>query len=133
MGRYRMTISRMTVDKLGIKLYDNVSAVVAELVANCYDADAERVRKAAVVGDADDVRDRRDSAVDLAGADLQQAPAELGRERAPKLVLDPRRATDDVEHFQERQRRVALEVMLRSKQPHQIEHVLRSFTRRGTP
>ncbi len=44
MGRYRMTISRMTVDKLGIKLYDNVSAVVAELVANCYDADADCVR-----------------------------------------------------------------------------------------
>ena len=61
------------------------------------DADVERVRKAAVVGDADDVRDRRDSAVDLAGADLQQAPAELGRECAAKLVLDARRAADDVE------------------------------------
>lgn len=44
MARYTMTISRMTVDKLGIKLYDSVSAVVAELVANSYDADATSVR-----------------------------------------------------------------------------------------
>lgn len=41
---YVMTISRTTVDKLGIKLYDKASAVVAETVANCYDADAENVR-----------------------------------------------------------------------------------------
>ncbi|MCY3546726.1 MAG: ATP-binding protein [Gemmatimonadetes bacterium] len=40
---YLMRISRMTVDKLGVRLYDRVSAVVAELVANAYDADAERV------------------------------------------------------------------------------------------
>ena len=41
--RYVMRISRMTVDKLGVRLYDRVSAVVAELVANAYDADAESV------------------------------------------------------------------------------------------
>ena len=40
---YVMRISRMTVDKLGVCLYDRVSAVVAELVANAYDADAETV------------------------------------------------------------------------------------------
>lgn len=40
---YLMRISRMTVDKLGVRLYDRVSAVVAELVANAYDADAESV------------------------------------------------------------------------------------------
>ena len=38
-----MRISRRTVDKLGVKLYDSASAVVAELVANAYDADAENV------------------------------------------------------------------------------------------
>ena len=38
--RYLMTISRNTIDKLGIKLYDKVSAVLAELIANAYDADA---------------------------------------------------------------------------------------------
>ena len=42
--RYTMRISRRTVDKLGVKLYDRASAVVAELVANAYDADAESVR-----------------------------------------------------------------------------------------
>jgi len=40
---YVMRISRMTVDKLGVRLYDTVSAVVAELIANAYDADATRV------------------------------------------------------------------------------------------
>lgn len=40
---YTMRISRLTVDKLGVKLYDKASAVVAELIANSYDADAEKV------------------------------------------------------------------------------------------
>ena len=42
-GKYKMSISRLTVDKLGVRLYDKVSAVIAELVANGYDADAECV------------------------------------------------------------------------------------------
>ncbi len=41
--KYKMTISRLTVDKLGVKLYDRVSAVIAEIVANSYDADATEV------------------------------------------------------------------------------------------
>ena len=41
--KYRMRISRLTVDKLGVKLYDRVSAAIAELVANSYDADATKV------------------------------------------------------------------------------------------
>ena len=40
---YSMKIERKIVDKLGLKLYDKVSAVVAELIANAYDADAELV------------------------------------------------------------------------------------------
>ncbi len=40
---YELKISRLTIDKLGVKLYDRVSAVVAELVANSYDADATEV------------------------------------------------------------------------------------------
>lgn len=40
---YKLKISRLTVDKLGVKLYDKASAVVAELVSNGYDADAENV------------------------------------------------------------------------------------------
>ena len=43
-AKYTMTISRLTVDKLGVRLYDKVSAVLAELVANSYDADATLVR-----------------------------------------------------------------------------------------
>jgi hypothetical protein len=41
--KYVMTVSRTTVDKLGIKLYDKVSLAVGELIANSYDADAETV------------------------------------------------------------------------------------------
>ena len=48
---YRMTISRLTVDKLGVKLYDRVSAVIAETIANCYDADATEVVVTAPMGD----------------------------------------------------------------------------------
>jgi len=40
---YEMKISRLVVDKLGVKLYDKVSAVIAEIVANSYDADAKLV------------------------------------------------------------------------------------------
>jgi hypothetical protein len=49
-GKYVMTISRLTVDKLGVKLYDRVSAVIAELVANAYDADATTVKIEAPMG-----------------------------------------------------------------------------------
>lgn len=41
--KYRMVISRLTIDKLGVKLYDKVSAVIAELISNSYDADAKLV------------------------------------------------------------------------------------------
>ena len=41
--RYTMRIERKIVDKLGLKLYDKIAAVVAEIVANSYDADAELV------------------------------------------------------------------------------------------
>ena len=40
---YRMKIERTIVDKLGLHMYDKVSAVVAEIIANSYDADAEKV------------------------------------------------------------------------------------------
>lgn len=40
---YVLRISRLTIDKLGVKLYDKVSAAVAEVVANAYDADATEV------------------------------------------------------------------------------------------
>jgi len=43
MPRYTMRIERKIVDKLGLKLYDKIAAVVAETIANSYDADAELV------------------------------------------------------------------------------------------
>ncbi len=48
--KYKMTISRLTVDKLGVKLYDRVAAVMAEIVANSYDADATEVVITAPMG-----------------------------------------------------------------------------------
>src|SRR5206468_4213085 len=48
---YKMRISRLTVDKLGVKLYDRVSAVIAEVVANSYDADATKVTVSAPMGE----------------------------------------------------------------------------------
>lgn len=36
MPKYKTTISRLTVDKLGVKLCGRVSAVIAEIVANNY-------------------------------------------------------------------------------------------------
>lgn len=47
---YELKISRLTIDKLGVKLYDRVSAVVAELVANSYDADATEVEVSLPLG-----------------------------------------------------------------------------------
>lgn len=41
--KYTMQISWLTIDKLGIQMYDRVSAVLAELIANAYDADATNV------------------------------------------------------------------------------------------
>ena len=49
-NKYTMRISRLTVDKLGVKLYDKVSAVIAELIANAYDADAGKVFVSAPMG-----------------------------------------------------------------------------------
>ena len=47
---YSIRISRLTVDKLGVKLYDRASAVIAELIANAYDADARQVTVRAPTG-----------------------------------------------------------------------------------
>ena len=49
-NEYTMKISRLTVDKLGVKLYDRVSAVIAELISNSYDADATEVVVRAPMG-----------------------------------------------------------------------------------
>lgn len=79
---YTMTISRLTVDKLGVRLYDKVSAVLAELVANGYDADATEVRVRAPMGkylavnDGDEVRDQ-DYSVEVCDDGLGMTPEEV--------------------------------------------------------
>lgn len=49
-NEYKMTISRLTIDKLGVRLYDKVSAVISELISNSYDADAREVLVYAPMG-----------------------------------------------------------------------------------
>lgn len=49
-SRYTMPISAFVVDKLGVKLYDKASAVIAELISNSYDADARSVVVRAPMG-----------------------------------------------------------------------------------
>ncbi|GAA4039584.1 BbrUII/HgiDII family restriction enzyme [Parerythrobacter jejuensis] len=41
--KYELTISLNSLEHLGINLYSNMAAVLSEIVANAYDADAERV------------------------------------------------------------------------------------------
>jgi uncharacterized protein (UPF0335 family) len=62
---YVLRISRLTIDKLGVKLYDKVSAVVAELIANGYDADAEKVTVRLPLGVALAKKDENKNPVDL--------------------------------------------------------------------
>lgn len=45
-----MRISRLTVDKLGVKLYDSMFSVIAELIANVYDPDVTHVTVRAPMG-----------------------------------------------------------------------------------
>ena len=42
-NEYQLSISMASLDSLGIRLYSNAAAVLAEVVANSYDADATRV------------------------------------------------------------------------------------------
>jgi len=82
--KYVMKISRLTVDKLGVKLYDRVSAVIAELVANSYDADATKVTISAPMGEylaarvQEEVKDRG-FAIEVADNGGGMTPDEVNR------------------------------------------------------
>lgn len=89
--KYTMTISRLTVDKLGVKLYDRVSAVIAETVANSYDADATKVTIRAPMGAPFGVCDRVE--VIAAGGSLKEYHDEAG---AKQTSYDPRRSLDEL-------------------------------------
>lgn len=81
---YSMRISRLTVDKLGVKLYDKVSAVIAELIANAYDADASNVEVHAPMGQF--LATRTGGAVVDKGFDIQVIDDGIGM--TPQQVQD---------------------------------------------
>jgi len=81
---YSMRISRLTVDKLGVKLYDKVSAVIAELIANAYDADATKVTVRAPMGQF--LATRAGGAVSDKGFDVQVEDDGIGM--TPQQVQD---------------------------------------------
>ena len=41
--KYKMSLSLNVLNHLGINLYSNIPAVLSEIVANSWDADAQRV------------------------------------------------------------------------------------------
>ena len=79
-----MRISRLTIDKLGVKLYDKVSAVIAELIANAYDADATEVTVQAPMGQF--LATRAGGAVSDKGFDIQLIDNGIGM--TPQQVQD---------------------------------------------
>ena len=100
---YTMRISRLTVDKLGVKLYDRVSAVIAELIANSYDADASEVTVEAPMGKylatkaGDEIVDRglrivvTDNGIGMTPEQMQRFYLVVGGERRD----DPERGGDE--------------------------------------
>ncbi len=60
-----MTVSRLTGNDLGIKLHEEVSAVLAKLVANSYDADATEVEITLPMGKYLAKQEDDDSSTDL--------------------------------------------------------------------
>lgn len=97
--QYEMQISRMTVDKLGVKLYDRAYAVIAELVSNSYDADATKViikapmgqylavKQDGVVTSKNVTIEVEDNGVGMAPNELQDFYLVVGKERRK----DPKR------------------------------------------
>lgn len=97
---YVLRISRLTVDKLGVKLYDKASAVVAELIANAYDADAENVHVRVPLGtelarkgeeaDLGHVIDVSDDGHGMTPDEAKQYFLEVGRDRRTHSGQGPR-------------------------------------------
>lgn len=61
---YAMTISRNTIDKLGVKLHDRVPDAVAEIAPDSHDADADHVMVRVLAGKALAARKRDGAVVD---------------------------------------------------------------------
>lgn len=98
-NKYKMTISRLTVDKLGVKLYDRVSAVIAEIIANSYDADATEVtvrapmgellatKSKGVITDRGYVIEVEDNGIGMTAEEINEFYLKVGKERR----ADPKR------------------------------------------
>ena len=74
---YEMSISLNTLNHLGINLYSNVPAVLSELVANAYDADASRVD----ITVADDTISIRDDGGGMTRTDINEHYLTIGYSR----------------------------------------------------
>ena len=87
---YSMRISRRTVDKLGVKFYDKVSAVIAKLIANAWYATATSDSPMSTEGWNGTVRRRRSRAVaprSACGQAGQADQTELADPRCSRPVL----------------------------------------------
>jgi hypothetical protein len=94
---YTLRISRKTIDKLGVKLYDRVALVISELVSNSYDADATRVDVSAPMGEflatrRGGVPTDRGYEIRVSDDGLGMTPDQLGRYY---LVVGADRRTDE--------------------------------------
>jgi hypothetical protein len=92
---YTMKIERTIVDKLGLQMYDKASAVVAELIANSYDADAEDVVVKIPLGKAlavqkDGVVEQKDYIIEVQDNGHGMTPEEA-REFYLKVGIDRRK------------------------------------------
>ena len=87
---YTLNISPRTIDKLGVKLYDKASAVVAELLANSHDANATEATVRIPLGTKLDTRNRngeewtiviKDNGHGMTPAEARQEYLIVGRDR----------------------------------------------------
>jgi hypothetical protein len=94
--RYRLRISRRTIDQLGVKLYDRVALVISELISNAYDADAPTVSVAAPAGQF--LATRKATGIEDKGFTIQIADSGFGMNpqqlRDYYLVVGSDRRTD---------------------------------------
>ena len=98
-NKYTMRISRLTVDKLGVKLYDKVSAVIAELIANSYDADAREVFVRAPMGQylatkAGGSLSDKGFTIEVVDDGTGMTPGETGQMQGFFLIIGAERRTD---------------------------------------
>src|SRR6185295_15465400 len=88
-ARYQMTVDLNVLDHLGINLYSNVAAVLTEVVANAWDADAGEVK---IVFDLEkNTVLLEDNGIGMSIQDMNEKYLKVGyRWREAGLVLSPK-------------------------------------------